>query len=109
METNHKECIVKLPEHLAPYRENKETVCIDVLILGTMLELWRNKIITLGCCQEYPGRGCPAVVISGAYDYDMIDKIFSIISNCDDRKWVVLQWKDDLLLPYYKKEETNEQ
>lgn len=74
-----------------PFEDNK-TVCIDACIVNVIKELWKNNIVTLGCCCGHNLK-CPDVIISESYDMEERRKIKNIIRAVDDREWEVLQWQ----------------
>lgn len=88
----HKQVVLRVPEHIKPFRENKETVCIDVKISKTIEYLWEHKIETLGCC-ECGDSERPTVIIGSQYADSDVDAIRRIIESVDSRKWEILQWK----------------
>jgi hypothetical protein len=92
----HKQTVLPLPQFLAKYRTNKETVCIDEEIVDTMKVLWEHGIETLGCCQEAEG-SMPTIIVASHYDMAKINEIDAILRKCDERKFVILQWKNAIV------------
>ena len=94
MNNNHKAIILNCPEHIKPFRNNKETISIDEGIVETIKHLWKNDIITLNCCQGISSYldGRPTIIISEGYKKTDIDRIKKIIADVDDRNVAILQW-----------------
>ena len=84
--------ILNVPDHIKEFRKNNDTVCIDVEIVDTIKHLWKNKIKTLGCCQDDPVHKKPCVVVPTEYRESKMRKITEIIKEIDDREWVIYQW-----------------
>jgi hypothetical protein len=99
MESGHKQIILKVPKHIQPVRNNKETVGVDEEIVDTIKHLWKNKIITLGCCQGIKGsyKGTPNLIIEQGYKEKDILKIKKLIKEVDNRDWTILQWRLDIV------------
>jgi len=90
----HKQIILKVPEHIKEFRNNKKTVCIDEKIVDVIKHLWSKKIITLGCCQGIPEYmdNRPNIIISNEYKKTDIDQIKVYIKEIDNRHFAILQW-----------------
>ena len=89
-----KQSILKVPKHIKPVRQNKETVCVDKCIQHVIKYLWNHKILTLGCCcghNKSEFNGCE-VIIGEGYDKVDIDYIKQLIKDVDNRAWRILQW-----------------
>jgi len=92
----HKTKILKTPQHIKKYKNNKIFVGIDYGIITTIKWLWKNRIDTLGSCC---GRGRtddnrPNVVLPECYTDKDIDYIVSLIKKVDDRDWCIMQWRN---------------
>ena len=87
---------LKCPKFIQKYKNNTEFVSIDKDIVDTIKYLWKNKIETLGSCcgigREYGNK--PNIVIPECYTDNDIEKIKKIISEVDDRKWIIFQWRN---------------
>ena len=88
----HKQIILKCPEHIKPFRNNKKTISIDEGIVKVIKALWKNKIITLGCCIGGDGK-MASIIIGNDYKEKDLDKIEKIVNKNYDDCIELLQWK----------------
>ena len=84
----NKTVILKCPKHIKPFRNNTKTICIDVEIQKVIKQLWKNKIITLGCCQGENAKN-PDIVVWEEYTKEDIKRIKKLIAEVDNRKWTI--------------------
>ena len=83
----------KLIEVEAPKFLNlNKKIYIDECILEVIQHLWENKIITLGCCCGH-GIHKPSIIISENYIHDDISKIHKLITEVDDRDFLIAKWE----------------
>lgn len=81
-----------MPEHIKPFRENKDIVCIDQEIVSVIKHLWEHDIITLGCCQG-DDKLPRSLVIGDDYSDSEIANIRKLIAEKDTTPWEIFQWR----------------
>jgi len=82
---------LQLPDYLKETRNNPY-VSIDECIISTIQQLWDNNIITHGCCCGH-NKDNPSIVVESNYNTDDIIKIKRILKQIDNRKWIIYQWR----------------
>jgi len=90
----HETVVLPCPEQVKPFRQNKETICIDKGIAETISKFWEKGFISLGCCQGDKEKGLnPDIVLPETYDEVKIQEVKIFLSSIDDREWNLLQWQ----------------
>ena len=73
------EITLQVPFHIKPYRNTKDTVCIDVGIKDVLLKLWSRHVITLGCCEGHQDMKYPynqkSIIVHERYTSEEIEEI----------------------------------
>jgi hypothetical protein len=84
------EVVVKLPEFMVEVID-KDTVCIDSCIVDTIMALWENEIITLGCCCGH-NEERPSVVVQAREPH--AHRVKTVLERIgDNRNWKILTWE----------------
>ena len=91
----HDQEILPVPDHIKPFRTNKETVCIDKEIVQPITALWKCGVVTLGSCQGDPDNpDLPrSVIVSSEYGDEILTAITRVLLVADNATWHILQWQ----------------
>lgn len=73
----------------APHWSRRQNgIVVDACIAKTVILLWSNRVVTLGCCCGH-NRMQPSVVIGDAEDGN---RVTTLLNKYDKRSWSVMQW-----------------
>jgi len=83
---SNKEAVLMCPDFIKPYRQRQpdNVICVDIGIENVIQELWKNKVITLGCCSGH-GKRNPVVIVDDRNDEAQIRKIIKSVD--ESREW----------------------
>lgn len=71
--------------------KSKTSIVVDACIADVIEHLWKNSIITLGCCCGH-GKQAPSIILQDKASQVDSEKVRSLIVEIDDRYFQLLAW-----------------
>lgn len=68
-----------------------EVIIIDSCMENAIVQIWKDKIITLNCCCGH-GNASPTIIVSETQN---IEDVFASIKKVDNRDFGVAKWSKD--------------